>query len=250
MLQYNALPDESRLPEGENPIERKQLFLTVSVNNFQLNDNFNVAGVGHINGGGDDDIAAGMGLQNSAILQAQINQIDRAIAAYAEETRTQFEAIHAQMAQFQRAVASNFNRLNRHPLRMLQAAAAGDAPAPVVQAPIVRGPEQRQPDVDQNADLCPTPRTLHELWMEWQSGIAGRKPARLFTARERGRRKSTFCRRKAFWEVVQLMTRRGTTSDEACDQIYQAYGPQLSVTQILDAMIVDRRNNTSPFRDI
>ena len=89
---------------------------------------------------------------------------------------------------------------------MLQAAAADDAPAPLIQAPIVCDPEQRQPNVDQNADLCPTPRTLHELWMEWKSGISAENlPARLFTVRERGRRKRTFCQRKAFWEVVQLM---------------------------------------------
>ena len=147
-------------------------------------------------------------------MQAQINQIDRTIAAtYAEGTRTRDQAtrnpikpINPRISQFQRDVATNFDRLNRHRLRMLQAAAAGDAPAPLIQAPIVCDPEQRQPNVDQNADLCPTPRTLHELWMEWKSGISAENlPARLFTVRERGRRKRTFCQRKAFWEVVQLM---------------------------------------------
>lgn len=253
MLHYNALPEESRLPEGENPIERKQLFLTGTVNNFQLNDNFDVGAVGQIIGGGGD-IVAGVGIQNIAMLHAAINQIERSIATYAaatrdatEANRNSIEAIRGGMLQLQTIVARNFNRINRHPLRMLNAAAAGDAP--VVQPPIVHGPEQRQPDVDQNADLSPTPRTLHELWREWEFGIGGRKAARLFTARERGQKKSTFCRRKAFWEVVQLLIRRGHSSDQACDQIYQAYGQPLSVTQIIDAMIVDRRNNTSPFRD-
>ena len=40
------------------------------------------------------------------------------------------------------------------------------------------------------------------------------------------------------------------TNDGAIGNVIRLIGPQLSVTQILDAMIVDRRNNTSPFRDI
>ena len=48
-----------------NTIQEKitVVFLTDSVNNFQLNDNFNVAGVGHINGGGGVDIIADKILQ-------------------------------------------------------------------------------------------------------------------------------------------------------------------------------------------
>jgi len=36
------------------------------------------------------------------------------------------------------------------------------------------------------ASLSPLPRTLHALWHEFEFGIGGRKPARDFTASERG----------------------------------------------------------------
>ena len=62
------------------------------------------------------------------------------------------------------------------------------------------------------AELSPQPRTLHALWHEWQSGIGGRKAARLFTAQERGKQKSKFCRRKVVWDRVALLIRAGHSS--------------------------------------
>jgi hypothetical protein len=47
-------------------------------------------------------------------------------------------------------------------------------------------PEQQVGDGNLPATLAPTPRTLAELWEEYQFGIGGRKPAKDFEAHERG----------------------------------------------------------------
>ena len=37
------------------------------------------------------------------------------------------------------------------------------------------------------ATLCDNPRTVGTIWQEWRFGVGGRKPARLFKDRERGK---------------------------------------------------------------
>jgi hypothetical protein len=53
-----------------------------------------------------------------------------------------------------------------------------------------------------HSSLRKTPKTLFVLWQEFEVGIGGRKPARLFTRVERGRVKCLYCRRKVLWEAV------------------------------------------------
>ena len=45
-------------------------------------------------------------------------------------------------------------------------------------------------------------QTLHMLWTEYQFGVGGKKPAKLFTARERGEVKFLYSLRKPFWTLV------------------------------------------------
>ena len=96
------------------------------------------------------------------------------------------------------------------------------------------------------ATLSPTPRTVHALWQEYMEGIGGRKPARLFTPEERGLNKHRFTRRKVVWDTIDRLIRRGFTANVACDQIYEHYGRQLSVTRVINAMLQDRRNGAIP----
>ena len=42
------------------------------------------------------------------------------------------------------------------------------------------------------AELLARPRTLYNLWVEWQFGGAGRKPAKDFNSGERGTVKSKY----------------------------------------------------------
>jgi hypothetical protein len=74
------------------------------------------------------------------------------------------------------------------------------------------------------ANLCNCPKNLYVLWAEYESGIGGNKPARLFTASERGAVRFKYCRRKIVWDAVEALVQRGLTSDVAIDRIYSECG--------------------------
>jgi hypothetical protein len=86
-----------------------------------------------------------------------------------------------------------------------------------------------------------SPKTLHELWLEYWVGTAGNKPAKDFTARERGAVKFRYSKRKVFWDVVAAHVRAGYDAHAAIERIQSAYGHSLSVTNVLKAMTRDRQ---------
>ena len=96
------------------------------------------------------------------------------------------------------------------------------------------------------ANLSAHPRTLFELWDEYTVGIGGSKPAREFTASERGRCKYKYYRRKLVWDVISRMTATGLSSHVAIDRIYQHYGRESSVTDICKAVRADKKQNYTP----
>ena len=96
------------------------------------------------------------------------------------------------------------------------------------------------------AKLYKSPKSLHDLWHEFQFGLNGSKPAREFTLQERGKNKSLYCRRKVFWDTISSLVRAGFTSEVAIDKVYQVYGRGTSVTTILIMMIRDRKTGGNP----
>lgn len=75
------------------------------------------------------------------------------------------------------------------------------------------------------------PQTLHDLWNEYEFGSAGHKPAKDFTAKERGgKNKHMFYLRKFLWNKVAEMVRSGMDARTACDKIYDVYGHNQSVS--------------------
>jgi hypothetical protein len=87
-----------------------------------------------------------------------------------------------------------------------------------VQAPVVRragamaaaaaANAQDPPAVVQQegrAELCPRPKSLHELWTEYMFGIGGRKAAKDYTPVERGRcrHKCYCCRKLVLWDCIK-----------------------------------------------
>ena len=111
---------------------------------------------------------------------------------------------------------------------------AGDAAADVAQQDDLNAPPRP------NARLSDKPKTLHDLWQEYQHGIGGNIAARLFRSRERGRCK-TNSRRNLVWKVVKDMILAGLDADVACERIYQAYGQNKSVSYIINRMYNDKR---------
>jgi hypothetical protein len=79
---------------------------------------------------------------------------------------------------------------------------------------------------------------LHLLWLEYECGIGGRKPARQFTTHERGRVKFKYRRRMVVWDTINYMVQAGFTAQVAVDKIYEVSG-QITVTQIIDQMRCD-----------
>ncbi len=89
--------------------------------------------------------------------------------------------------------------------------------------------------------LSPTPRSRYILWQEYEVGIGGRKPARLFTPAERGKVKYSYHRRKVVWDVIASLVRAGDTAQVAIDRIYEVYGAAMTVSHIINMMRRDRR---------
>ena len=100
--------------------------------------------------------------------------------------------------------------------------------------------------VDQIPNLSQNPRSVHELWDEWQFGIGNRLPAKDFSARDRGKCKYTYHRRKVVWDKVSEMVRSGFTVNEACNSIYSAYGHRSSLTSIINQMRKDKKTGGHP----
>jgi hypothetical protein len=95
--------------------------------------------------------------------------------------------------------------------------------------------------------LMKHPRTLHDLWREYEIGYPGHKPAKDFTAAERGgRNKHTFYLRKFLWNKVSEMIRSGLDANDACDRIYDAYGHNQSVSNILKKLQNDSKTGGHP----
>jgi hypothetical protein len=95
--------------------------------------------------------------------------------------------------------------------------------------------------------LSKCPRDLWTLWKKWEQRLGGKKAAKEYTLCERGANKFALSRRRVFWDAVEGMIKREHTSDSAVDMIYAAYGKSKSVTPLLVAMRMDRKNNNVQF---
>jgi len=94
---------------------------------------------------------------------------------------------------------------------------------------------------DPTAELAPNLHTLEELWTEWKFGIGGRKPAQMFSRRERGghgsrSKKMKFCRRLKIYTLLQKLVDEGRTIAEAIAAVKLAHGAAKSVTQFSEAI--------------
>ena len=90
------------------------------------------------------------------------------------------------------------------------------------------------------------PKTLHDLWTEYQHGVGGMKPAKDFTAEERGKCKHKYCRRKNVWDCISKLVNAGHSSANAVEKIYSVYGHGLSVSAIIAAMVKDKKTGGHP----
>ena len=171
--------------------------------------------------------------QLHVLLQENHNQHQAAVSTLQEYCSRRFNIL-----------GNSINRHNMVPVRpVLQRQARLNNPRQGMQP--VRTmllQDQANLGVDRTARLSPCPRTLLALWHEYVHGLNGNKPAKDFTARERGLFKCKYSRRKTFWTVVAKFVRAGYTDLAAIDKIKQAYGVRLSVTAIINSLQRDRNN--------
>jgi len=107
-------------------------------------------------------------------------------------------------------------------------------------------------DRDPTAELTKNLHSLEDYWREWKHGVGGRKPAQLFSSRERGghgskRKSMMFSRRLRIYTLLQLLADEGRTVAEAIEDIKNAYGHPLSMTSLSEAIRrVPRHPNMRP----
>jgi hypothetical protein len=164
------------------------------------------------------------------------------------ELRNELSAMMMAMERGFSVVNGNVRRVAMQPIRRVGTEAEAAAAAAATAALGGNGGEQAllAPALAMMnpATLMPNPRSLYDLWNEYLNGVGGRKPARLFSETERGRCKSKYCRRKVVWDVVRNLVTLGHTSQRAIDIIYDVYGPQTSVTDIINRLRKDKKNGT------
>jgi hypothetical protein len=148
--------------------------------------------------------------------------------------RREIEELKVQQSLHAQRIEQNFTRLNTNIRRIAV------QPAQRVRAMNVGNEENNSTGENYVSTLSPTPRSLYILWQEYEFGIGGRKPARLFTPVERGKAKYTYHRRKVVWDVIATRVRAGDTAQVVIDQIYELYGTAMTVSRIINMMRRDR----------
>ena len=95
---------------------------------------------------------------------------------------------------------------------------------------------------DPRAALSKKPRSLYQLWTEWQQGIDGNKPAKDFTKAERNSKnnKQKFYRRLNVWALQAKLLRQGHSILSANDHIHTVTGGK-TVTAVIDKIISYKR---------
>lgn len=78
---------------------------------------------------------------------------------------------------------------------------------------------------------------------EYQDGLSGRKPARLFTTQERNFKlnKQKYYRRNVIWQCMKRQIARGLTPEQAAAELHTIYGAKTNPTAISKMLVADKR---------
>ena len=224
----HAYEEIRQLEEGVNPV-KKVLLVVYRVEDQLMIDE---AGAAQRQEPGHPGV---MSAEAIPTLFAQVNSLRQQIDELRDTSQSNASAL-------QTDIQRQFAVLNRNVRRIAIAPAC-----PVNRAEVTQTgddePTSERGAVPFVSTLSPTPRTLFDLWTEYQYGIGGRKPAKDFAAAERGKVKYNYHRRKVVWDAIAALVRAGHTSDVAIDRIYEIYGQNQSVTAIINRMRRDRRTH-------
>lgn len=166
------------------------------------------------------------------------------------ELRNEMSAMMLAMERGFHIVNGNVRRVALQPVARSRAAVVAAADVAAATTAAVVGDNERAllspalAVMTSPATLMANPKSLYDVWNEYLNGVGGRKPARLFSEAERGRVKFKYSRRKVIWDVVRNMVSLGHTANRAIDLIYEVYGPQTSVTDIINRLRKDKNKGT------
>ena len=160
-------------------------------------------------------------------LQQQRQQLEAAVERFESKTTTMSKHFD-----------NTFNILNKNINRI-----AVQPPRMATQDQVHYNNDRLENEVNNPpALLSRCPRSLFDLWTEYQYGVGGNKAAKHFTYKERGRCKCTYSKRKIVWDTIDRLLRSGAqyTAVTAIDEIHRCYGQGLSVTAIINLMAKDK----------
>ena len=257
---------ETGIADGVNPVEKLEVIPSEQDGAVSLDAIPNEGAIPNEDIGGGGAVAAGGGggavgegrvgravaggrqlgtrrAQPTGIPVDQISALARHNVHWRSALYAKCSSTSSRVMEMQNTVVSEFADLKRRlrrieeNLRSIQVAPArrGGAHGPVAYRLGTDAGDTRP------AVLHGCPRTLAVLWDEYQNGIGGNKPARMFTRRERGGRvKFRYSRRKVFWDCMSRLLSRGNTIATAIAKIKGVYG-DVSVTKTLERMRPDER---------
>ena len=237
---YSRLIERPLTENEANPIRRTFLLVTGDEEHLVVQEAYE-EGDEH----GDD--RHGSTNPQGAAMATQNEQI-RSLYCTVRDLRREIRELKIDMME-ERSSADNklnkimaaLNRLSRTPPAVFRPRNAAPPNVPVGDVPVGEDPAPVQViPPPQTAVLSSKPANLYTLWAEWHQGVGGLKPARLFTAEERGRSRFKFSRRKIVWDAVQALILSGDSHQVAVDKIYQQYGENLTVSQIISKMQKER----------
>jgi hypothetical protein len=164
------------------------------------------------------------------------SQVMSAFGSLRNEMRTLFQQNNTNIRQFAGTIPGAVARQANVPLRRQ------------VQADLMAA--QAQNVTQGSASMVSKPRTLQEVYNEFEFGIGGRKPAKDFTTAERnsrvgGVKQKWYRRRIIYWMIVQL-TNRNYMVQAACFKIREAFGMDWSVTQIINKALYHKAHGNWP----
>ena len=90
--------------------------------------------------------------------------------------------------------------------------------------------DQEDSTVPYKVTLSNCPRSLFELWQEYEFELQGRKAAKRFTSQERGRVEYKYHRRKVVWDMILRLLGMGHSIHTAVGEIERVYGEDKTVS--------------------
>ena len=186
--------------------------------------------------------ASGINKEAVNILLSQIQQIKQTMSSQYNELQQCYNNLRIEILEKYKLINKSINRIFIQPPRQGTQQQRSDRETRdnfIEAAEAIVRPQLM-------AVLTKAPRTLFDVWAEYAFGIAGNKPAKDFTAHERGQNRFAYCRRKVFWDCVSLHIHAGYMAATAIDRILECYGQNQNVTAILNMMMKDKKRGGYP----